>query len=30
MSPAGVEGVARVLLGPGSYDDGNLQITFRT
>jgi hypothetical protein len=30
MSPAGVEGVARgILLGPGSYDDGNLQITFQ-
>jgi hypothetical protein len=30
LSPAGIEGVARgILLGPGSYDDGNLQLTFQ-
>ena len=30
LSPAGVEGVARgIVLGPGSYDDGNLQLTFQ-
>ena len=29
LSPAGVEGSAReIVLGPGSYDDGNLQLTF--
>jgi hypothetical protein len=30
LSPAGIEGIAQeILLGPGSYDDGNLRLTFK-